>query len=414
MKKSIIKALSVVLVVVITLTSAPLSGFVGLELPEWLNLTIETKGATSNTTIEIADESAKHLLGSSFAVSASYCSDTYSHSSDTVFYEISGPEDGIVLDGGMSCLGTKENGIVSLPFKAVKTGKYVVTLTTIDGVSDSVTIVITTETLDEFLACAIQSKKSIVKPQDILIYKPDMTWTFKESTYAAIGDAMGVSMSETQIVEIIMVRVLLEKLTNDNFIEQMYASTASDLTKCITGAIALDKSITEKSTVNSLSAEVKKYINDFYKFDVFDTLSSVVNGTTTLINAAQTASFYSTVSNSITVEQLKSMIKPIFPIMYQQAYSDVFSVSLLENAYLSLLDVLENVDIKVADYFAETTVKYGVETLKEITKDVVVTLAKTAITTICPPLGLAFSITISAVELADAIDSFFTGAATGA
>ena len=45
MKKSVIKVLSVLLVVVITLTSAPLSGLVGIELPEWLDFSIVSKAA---------------------------------------------------------------------------------------------------------------------------------------------------------------------------------------------------------------------------------------------------------------------------------------------------------------------------------------------------------------------------------
>ena len=51
MKKTIIKALSVMLAVVLTLTAAPLSGFVGLELPEWLDFSIVSKAAepTSGT-----------------------------------------------------------------------------------------------------------------------------------------------------------------------------------------------------------------------------------------------------------------------------------------------------------------------------------------------------------------------------
>ena len=50
MKKSIIKVLSVVLVVVITLTSTPLSGLVGLELPDWLDFSITSKAAETSGT----------------------------------------------------------------------------------------------------------------------------------------------------------------------------------------------------------------------------------------------------------------------------------------------------------------------------------------------------------------------------
>ena len=61
MKKAIIKALSVMLVVVITLTSAPLSGFVGIELPKWLDFSIEASaevfsGCDSNTSWSYDDE----------------------------------------------------------------------------------------------------------------------------------------------------------------------------------------------------------------------------------------------------------------------------------------------------------------------------------------------------------------------
>ena len=49
MKKAFIKVLSVMLVVVMSLTAAPLSGFIGLELPEWLDFSIESSAAASGT-----------------------------------------------------------------------------------------------------------------------------------------------------------------------------------------------------------------------------------------------------------------------------------------------------------------------------------------------------------------------------
>ena len=48
MKKTLTKILSVMLIVCITLTSAPLSGLVGLELPEWLNFSIMSKAAETS------------------------------------------------------------------------------------------------------------------------------------------------------------------------------------------------------------------------------------------------------------------------------------------------------------------------------------------------------------------------------
>ena len=48
MKKTIMKTLSVMLAVVLTLTSAPLSGFIGIELPEWFDFSIKSSAATSS------------------------------------------------------------------------------------------------------------------------------------------------------------------------------------------------------------------------------------------------------------------------------------------------------------------------------------------------------------------------------
>ena len=50
MKKTVIKGLSVMLAVVLTLTAAPLSGFVGLELPKWLDFSIMSKAAETSGT----------------------------------------------------------------------------------------------------------------------------------------------------------------------------------------------------------------------------------------------------------------------------------------------------------------------------------------------------------------------------
>ncbi len=49
MRKKIMKALSVMLAVVLIFTAAPLSGFVGLELPDWLDFSIISSAATSGT-----------------------------------------------------------------------------------------------------------------------------------------------------------------------------------------------------------------------------------------------------------------------------------------------------------------------------------------------------------------------------
>jgi hypothetical protein len=84
MKKSIIKVFSVILVVVLTLTSAPLSCFVGIELPKWLDFSINASATTSGTCGEnliwTFDESTGTLTISGTGVMDDYKYDSNSYS----------------------------------------------------------------------------------------------------------------------------------------------------------------------------------------------------------------------------------------------------------------------------------------------------------------------------------------------
>ena len=79
----------------------------------------------------------KVTVGSTFALSADFVSETCEPNSDNISYSITGNEGGLVANGFMSFLGTKESGIVSLPLLAVKAGTYTVTFTCVDSSSAS-------------------------------------------------------------------------------------------------------------------------------------------------------------------------------------------------------------------------------------------------------------------------------------
>ena len=99
--------------------------------------------STSTTQLSISDSKKEGVVGSSISVSASYRSDTYSHNSETISIKISGKSGGLTVDGGVSCLGTKEDGIISYSLKAKEVGKYTVTISGPDNSSDSVDVYVT-------------------------------------------------------------------------------------------------------------------------------------------------------------------------------------------------------------------------------------------------------------------------------
>ena len=92
------------------------------------------------TIINIGDEILECELGSSIAISADYSSDTYEADESTININVSGLDDGLVVDGGLSVLGTKESGVISCMFKAEKAGKYTVVFSGPDGSEDSVVV----------------------------------------------------------------------------------------------------------------------------------------------------------------------------------------------------------------------------------------------------------------------------------
>ena len=85
MKKKIVKVLSVMLAVVLTLTVSPLSGFVGLELPEWLDFSIKTIAKGTIVDLSCAVEFKEHyymlfdLGGLTWEEAVAYCENIGGH-----------------------------------------------------------------------------------------------------------------------------------------------------------------------------------------------------------------------------------------------------------------------------------------------------------------------------------------------
>ena len=100
-----------------------------------------TTNKPAETKIVIEEESVDAYTGREIIISASFFSKTLAPSSSTVSYKIEGSvPDGLTVNGGLSCIGTKENGFLSISLKAIKEGIYTVSFYSSDGAYDSIII----------------------------------------------------------------------------------------------------------------------------------------------------------------------------------------------------------------------------------------------------------------------------------
>ena len=103
MKKKIMKALSVMLAVVLTLTAAPLSGFVGLELPDWLDVSIEASAETSGSCGENLTWSFEETTGT-LTISGTGAMYDYSYSTRP-FQDFESNIVSLVINAGTTTIG---------------------------------------------------------------------------------------------------------------------------------------------------------------------------------------------------------------------------------------------------------------------------------------------------------------------
>ncbi|MGN0532237.1 MAG: leucine-rich repeat protein [Eubacterium sp.] len=394
------KIISLFLSITIFITAIPLSGFVDINIPSLENLFTFRASAAGQTTIEIENEEEKHLVGSLFAVSASYKSDTYEPNSDTISYEIKGDSSGLIVDGSMSCIGTKEDGIVSIPLKAVKVGSYTVTMKTIDGATDSITILISDESYDVYLAQEILKRNSFLTATDTIIKSSDYGWMQSNEAMIYFND-----LSAQEYVETMIIRVLIGKAIDEKNILESYAKATSLVTQCMSGIKGIYSTITEETTFDSINdasieKSIKDYVSGFYQFNVFDTLSATIKGATTISQAVKQASYYRVISDILSAEEISNMLSVTASSLYESEYRNT-----LVAAFGNIIDIVENTDLKISEYFANTAIDYGVNTLKSLTLGVAKAFAFNSLNAVAPGLGSVISAGMTVYEICKAIDN---------
>ena len=356
--------------------------------------------ATSNTTIEISDNSVEHMVGSTFSISASYKSDTYSHNSETISYKIIGDATGLIVDGDLSCLGSKEeNGIIALPLKGIKIGEYEVVFSGPDGATDSIKIIISEKTYDVYLAENILSRNKFLSSTDTIIQLSDYGWMQSNEVMLYFND-----MSVQQYVETMLIRILIGKVIDEKNIYESYAEAASLVTKCMSGIQTIHSSVTEETTFDAINDieiknQIKTYINDMYKFDVFDTLSTTINGATTIATAVKQASYYRVISDVLSVEELSNMLSVTAETFYSSEYENTLCL-----AFSQVSEIITNTDLKISEYFANTAISYGFDSLKSLTLDIAQALALNSLNAVAPGFGTVLSAGMTVYEICKAID----------
>ena len=314
-------------------------------------------GATSHTTITIDNDSEEHRLNSTFAVSAEYISDTYEHNEDTIHVEISGPEGGLVLNGGMSCVGTKENGIVSVPLKAVQTGTYTVTLTTIDGASDSIEICISEHTYDTYLAARLIDRKDSIQNTNMLYHYifPDPLDATDFMASWVINDAF--KANPEYYYETILLDILLQQASDLDYISHLNDTVQSIGETCISHSLdyftEMDEAALKAAKFSNLSASDVEKLNRAYEAstgisNIWSAVSAVTSGVETVGDYFEKLSVYAALQD---VKQECIEVLNLIGIYALQDSAYNVNAAMLSTACQRLADIYADANVGVAECF---------------------------------------------------------------
>ena len=335
---------------------------IGSDNDPLLNATIHYNssvpgGATSHTTITIANDFEEHRLNSTFAVSAEYISDTYEHNEDTIHVEISGPEGGLVLNGGMSCVGTKEDGVVSVPLKAVQTGTYTVTLTTIDGASDSIEICISEHTYDTYLAARLIDRKDSIQNTNMLYHYifPDPLDATDFMASWVINDAF--KANPEYYYETILLDILLQQASDLDYISHLNDTVQSIGETCISHSLdyftEMDEAALKAAKFSNLSASDVEKLNRAYEAstgisNIWSAVSAVTSGVETVGDYFEKLSVYAALQD---VKQECIEVLNLIGIYALQDSAYSVNAAMLSTACQRLADIYADANVGVAECF---------------------------------------------------------------
>lgn len=328
-------------------------------------LEISVFATTSNTTITISNDFKEHMIGSSFAVSASYKSDAYSHNSETISYEISGPEEGLTLDGSMSCVGTKEDGIISIPFKATKIGTYIVTISSIDGATDSIEILISEKTFSIYLASRLIDRKETIQNTNMLyhyIFDEPLDATDFMSSWVINDD---FKANPEYYYETILLDLLLKQSASVDYIDYLNNNVKDISEKCISYSLDyfkdLDEAALKASKFSNMSAKDIEKLNE--SFEMSTGISNIWSGVSVFTDGVDTVEdYFNNLAKYAALRDVNHSYIDVLNLIYVYAVQDSeynLNSALLAGACDRLIEIYSNKNVGVAECFensAETII----------------------------------------------------------
>ncbi len=382
MVSKIKKLLSVTLVLIMVLSMCPTEA-----LEAVIDCTARIAEAsgdiiTSNTVITLSNDFEEHLLGSSFAISAKYSSDTYSHNEDTISYSVSGPEEGLVVDGGMSCIGTPDNGFISIPFKATKTGTYIVTISSIYGATDSVEIYITEKTFSGYLASRLIERKEMLQNTEMLYhYLFDPPVDSQDFISSAIIHEKFIDNPE-YFYEIVLLDILLQQSSDLNYMSYLTDSVQDIGQKCITYTLDSITGYTEESLkaakLSTLSANDREQLRIAYEkttgiSNIWSAVDALVSGAETVEEYFNNLAKYAALQNvnKEYIAVLNELNEVAIVELYEHGNIDI-NASSISTACLNLIQIYDNKNIGVAKCFEESAESIIWDLTKEAAEEVLV------------------------------------------
>lgn len=300
-----------------------------------------------------------------FNVSAKYKSTELIPSAETISCTIEGENSGLIVNGSLSILGTKDNAVISASFKAQKIGDYKIIFSSSDGAENSIDISIVSDTFDKYLA------SSLIKLRKDKIQKTQMLYGYIYDGGLSIGDNLEAFVRVKDyrkgikyFYELVIMDLLLNSAKDDDFTDVLNSNAESIKDKLVSYGLKYNKYTSqtafENAKISNLPESEKEKINKAFNdskvmCDAFSDMNTLIDGFNTINDYIQALSKYAALQN---VKKGYIDVLKAIRILEMNLHGSGAGVDLNVVEFVAALDDIiekyENYQISVTDCFYDS------------------------------------------------------------